>query len=149
MEGLIIIVAVTALLGFILWIFDRRNRPADTASSPAEEKAVEEKEENTGEECCGMHIVCEKDSLVTFTDKIDYYDDEELDRFAGKQAGDYEDDEIEEWRDILLTLRPEDIAGWARSIRLRGLVMPDTIRDELLLIVGEARSASANPSMQS
>ncbi len=145
MEGLIIIVAVTALLGFILWISDRRHRPSDDTASRQvvkEEKEEVEEKEGAGEECCGMHIVCEKDSLVTFTDQIEYYDDEELDRFSGKDAGDYEDGEIEEWRDVLLTLRPEEIAGWARSVRLRGLVMPSAIRDELIMIVEEVRSES-------
>ena len=49
-----------------------------------------------GQECCGMHITCEKDSLLASVSKeIEYYDDEELDRFAGKSPDGYTDDEIE------------------------------------------------------
>ena len=34
-------------------------------------------------ECCGQHEVCEKDSLLAAVSKqIEYYDDEELNRFA-------------------------------------------------------------------
>lgn len=94
------------------------------------------------EECCGMHITCEKDSLLASVSKeIEYYDDEELDRFAGKDAADYTPDEIEEFRDILLSMRPDDIAGWARSLQLRQIKLPAEIRDELILIVSEARQA--------
>ncbi len=94
------------------------------------------------EECCGMHITCEKDSLLASVSKeIEYYDDEELDRFAGKDAADYTPDEIEEFRDILLSMRPDDIAGWARSLQLRQIKLPGEIRDELIMVVSEARQA--------
>lgn len=94
------------------------------------------------EECCGMHITCEKDSLLASVSKeIEYYDDEEFDRFAGKDAADYTPDEIEEFRDILLSMRPDDIAGWARSLQLRQIKLPGEIRDELIMVVSEARQA--------
>jgi hypothetical protein len=87
-----------------------------------------------------MHISCEKDSLLAdVSDKIDYFDDEELDRYAGRGADSYNDDEIEEFRDVLLTLLPTDIAPWARSIQLRGITLPTAVREELLMIVAEAR----------
>ena len=41
-------------------------------------------------ECCGQHEVCEKDSLLAaVSKKIEYYDDEELDQFIGKEANAY------------------------------------------------------------
>lgn len=40
---------------------------------------------------------------------------------------------------MLLTLLPEDIAGWARSLRLRGIEMPACVKEELLLLVSEER----------
>ncbi len=42
----------------------------------------------------------------------------------------------------MLTLLPTDIAGWARSIQLRGIELPASVREELLMIVSEARAAS-------
>ncbi len=77
--------------------------------------------------------------LASVSDKIEYFDDEELDRFAGRNSDEYEDVEIEEFRDVLLTLLPEDVAPWARSIQLRGIELPEAVRDELLLMVGEQR----------
>ena len=40
---------------------------------------------------------------------------------------------------MLLTLLPDDIAGWGRSIQLRGIELPAAVKEELLLIVAEAR----------
>ena len=101
--------------------------------------------EDDQEVCCGMHLTCEKDSLLAdVSDTVDYFDDEELDRFAGREADSYTPDELEEFRDVLLTLIPSDIAPWARSIQLRGITLPAEVRDELLMIVAEARKAKEN-----
>ena len=38
-------------------------------------------------ECCGQHEVCEKESLLAaVSKKIEYYDDEELDKYIGTAA---------------------------------------------------------------
>ncbi|MCM1332314.1 MAG: phospholipase [Bacteroides sp.] len=134
MEVSVIILAALLVTGCVLYLFDRRHRK----SSPADEPAYNEPEE----ECCGMHITCEKDSLLaSVSPEIVYYDDEELDVFKGREADSYAEDEIEQFRDVLLTLLPEDIAGWGRSIQLRGIELPTTVREELLMIVAEARSS--------
>lgn len=92
------------------------------------------------EECCGQHAVCERDSLLAaMSEKVEYFDDEELDRLAGRT--DFSPAEVEEIREVLLTLPPDNVAPWARSIQLRGITLPPEIRDELLLIVSENRSA--------
>ena len=36
-------------------------------------------------------------------------------------------------------MRPDDIAGWARSLQLRQIKLPQDVRDELIMIVAEAR----------
>lgn len=127
--ALILILAIVAT-GFVLWLVDRRST---TQAAP------EIKEDDA---CCGMHITCEKDSLLAaVSEKIEYYEDEELDRFAGRDSESYDDAETEEFRDVLLTMRADDIAGWARSLQLRGITLPTSVREELLMIVAEARSA--------
>lgn len=94
--------------------------------------------------CCGMHITCEKDSLSTAAStEIVYYDDEELDDYAGRAPETYTREETEQFRDILLTLLPTDIAGWARSLQLRNIALPPEVSDELMLIVSEARQAAS------
>ena len=74
-------------------------------------------------ECCGQHEVCEKDSLLADrkAKKIwKYYDDEELDQFIGKEANAYTDEETNQFRDVLYTMQDIDVAGWVRSLQLRG-----------------------------
>ncbi len=110
----------------------------------SQEPEESESQETTDSECCGMHITCEKDSLVAGLDReLLYYDDEELDTYRGRTADSYTDTEIEEFREVLLTLQPEEIAGWARSITTRGITLPADVRDELLLIVAEARNSKS------
>ncbi len=104
--------------------------------------------DETEEECCGMHITCERDSLLAAVSAdIVYYDDEELDRHALKDPSLYTDEEVEEFRDILLTMMPDDIAGWARSLQLRHIELPAAVREELIMIVSEARAARNTPSI--
>ena len=93
------------------------------------------------EECCGQHETCERDSLLAAVSKsIEYYDDEELDRFQGVEASDYDDEAVEEFREILYTLKEIEVAGWLRSLQLRGVNLPDALKDEAFLIVGERRT---------
>lgn len=100
-------------------------------------------------ECCGQHETCEKDSLLAAISKeVEYYNDEELDRFRGREGDDYTEEESEEFRDILYTMRSDEVAGWVRSLQLRFVNLPDDVKDEVFLIVGENRAAKDNYSAQ-
>ena len=85
-------------------------------------------------ECCGLHEVCEKDSLRAL-DGVEYYEDEELDRFRGRTS--YSAEETEEFREVLYTMRTDEVAGWVHSLEQRQVNLPDELKDEVLLIVGE------------
>lgn len=92
-------------------------------------------------ECCGQHEVCEKESLLAaVSQKIEYYDDEELDRYIGTPSNGYTAEQEDEFRDIFYTMHEDDVAGWVRSLQLRGIALPDNIKDEVFLIVGERRN---------
>lgn len=128
--ALIILAAIVAVGGACLLyeIYCRRRGDAP-AVQPAQEEG-----------CCGQHAVCERDSLLAaMSEKIEYFDDEELDVYAGRPAAQYTAGESEEFRSVLLTLLPDDVAPWARSLQLRGIELPCDVRDELLMIVGENR----------
>lgn len=144
MIGALYILAFLIIVGLVLYAFECRHRRrvgANPELKPGRPEADAAEEADGEKECCGMHIVCEKDTLIPFTTEADYYDDEELDRFAGRGADEYTDEEVEEFRDVLLTLRPEEVAGWARSISLRGITLPAIVKEELLLLVAERRAA--------
>lgn len=91
--------------------------------------------------CCGQHETCERDSLLAAVSKeIEYYEDEELDRFRGVEADAYDDAAVDEFREVLYTLQEVEVAGWLRSLQLREIELPDALKDEAFLIVGERRS---------
>lgn len=110
-----------------------RGRTADGGGAPEETRTPPA-------ECCGQHEVCERESLLAAVSrKVEYYDDEELDRFRGRPSGAYTEEEIEEFREVMYTCREEEVAGWSRSLQLRGVELPDELKDELFLIVRERR----------
>ena len=91
-------------------------------------------------ECCGQHEICERDSLLAAVSKqIEYYDDEELDKYIGTAPDAYTPEQEDEFRDVFYTMQDTDVAGWVRSLQLRGIALPKNIKDEVFLIIGERR----------
>jgi hypothetical protein len=90
--------------------------------------------------CCGQHEVCERYRLPATPDSpACYYDDEELDRFRGTESHAYDDDAAGEFREILYTLRAGEAAPWLHSLQQRGINLPDSLKDEAFLLMGEHR----------
>lgn len=134
--SLIVLAVVAAVAGMI------RNRRLRRQVESGELEAMPEVVE-VDSECCGQHEVCEKESLLAAVSrKIEYYDDEELDKYAGVAPDFYTPQQEDEFRDIFYTMQDEDVAGWVRSLQLRGIALPDNLKDEVFLVVGELR---ANP----
>ncbi len=134
--SLIVLAVVAAVAGVI---HNRRlRRQVESGELEAMPEVVE-----VDSECCGQHEVCEKESLLAAVSrKIEYYDDEELDKYAGVAPDSYTPQQEDEFRDIFYTMLDEDVAGWVRSLQLRGIALPDNLKDEVFLVVGELR---ANP----
>ena len=47
---------------------------------------------------------------------------------------------MEQFEEVLTTMREDEVAAWVRSLQLRGVNLPDELKDQVLLIVGEMRS---------
>lgn len=138
---LILILIGVAIFGLTAGYFYNRNIQKKIERGELE-KAPEVVDVDS--ECCGQHQICEKESLLAAVSKqIEYYDDEELDRFRGRPSDQYEEEEIEEFRDILYSMKDDEVAGWSRSLQLRDVELPDELKDELFLIVGERRFESS------
>ena len=91
-------------------------------------------------ECCGQHATCERDSLLAAVSKeIIYYDDEELDEYKGIPSDQYTEEQANQFAEIFYELKEVEVAGWCRSLQLRGIELPDAIKDEVLLVVRERR----------
>ncbi len=68
------------------------------------------------------------------TKSIVYYDDEELDNYKGRPSDQYTDEETEAFAEVLETLKPEEVKAWGRSLILRGINMPNGIKDEFMTL---------------
>ena len=90
-------------------------------------------------ECCGQHLVCERETLLQTNAKIEYYDDEELDSLADIDPQNYTREQYQAIREVFDSLKEKDVPGWCRSIQLRNIQLPQDIREEALLIVRERR----------
>lgn len=134
--GLILLGIVAMIAGAIRYKKLQRKIERGELDSMPEVKEVDA-------ECCGQHEVCEKESLLAaVSKKIEYYDDEELDNFIGRSSDSYTTEETDQFRDILYTMQDTDVAGWVRSLQLRGIELPNEMKDEVFLIIGERRMTS-------
>ena len=132
--SLIALVCIALLAGYI------RNQRLQKKIERGELDAMPEVKEADAE-CCGQHEICERDSLLAaVSKKIEYYDDEELDQFIGREGNMYTEEETEQFRDVLYTTKDDEVAGWIRSLQLRGIELPDNLKDEVFLIIGERRN---------
>lgn len=150
MIGAVWILVFTVVVGVVLYLGElrwrRKNKSADGDNENEDGQTQDQQPTQNGDSenedaCCGLHLVCEKDSLSPMSSEILYYDDEELDRFIGRDPYSYTPEETDEFREILMTLQPDDIAGWARSITQRQLELPPEVKDELLMLINEQRNS--------
>ena len=108
------------------------NEEPIVVASPEPEAATEE----DGEECCGEHEVCEKGKIKrALRTDIEYFDDEELDRYRGTAPDEYDDEAVEEFREVLYTMYPTEVEDWLKSLELREVALPDALRDEVFMLI--------------
>ena len=127
---IIIIILVILLILLVGVAFFVRRINKQTPEQPPVEIA---------DDCCGSHAVCERDSLLSQTDQIIYFDDEELDTLRGIPCEEFTNEQTAMLENVFYTLREQDVAGWIRSIQLRNIDLPQDLRDQALLIVAERR----------
>lgn len=138
------LLSALVLLGILAFVFGKMARFHKPASPAPSEGPGASPESARPEDCCGQHAVCEKDSLLAAVSRdVEYFEDEELDRFRGRPSAGYTPEEVEEFEEVLTTMRPDEVPAWVRSLQLRGVNLPDSLRDDVILLVGEQRDAHA------
>ncbi len=143
----IFLVLLVSLACLVLLVFGlslighkRYEKRVEEGTARPDETSPFEVTKEVPDECCGQHATCERDSLLAAVSKeIIYYDDEELDAFKGRESDEYTDEEAESFANVFYELKEVEVAGWVRSLQLRGVEIPDQIKDEVLLIVRERR----------
>lgn len=136
----VLILSLVALFFVALIAGWLRNRHLQRKLERGEIKEMPKIRKTRADGCCGQHETCERESLLAAVSKdIEYYDDEYLDTYRGRESDEYSDEEIEQFEDVLTTMHEDDVAGWVRSLQLRGINLPDALKDQVFLIVGELR----------
>lgn len=87
--------------------------------------------------CNGENDKCEQECMMEAATKpIEYFDDEELDAFKGRSSDNYTDEEVEQFSYVLNTMPQEEVKDWCRSLHLRGIELPDQLKDEVYMMMG-------------
>lgn len=86
--------------------------------------------------CCGAHEVCDFDQIKMDENRIEYYDDEELDEYKNRDASQYTNSQIDQFREVLYTLQTKEIRYWLLSIERRKIALPT-------ILISEARNLMA------
>lgn len=110
--------------------------PPTTEETPIATTPQETPSEEDDDECCGEHEVCEKGKIKrALRTDIEYFDDEELDRYRGTAADEYSDEAVEEFREVLYTMYPTEVDDWLKSLELREVNLPDALKDEVFMLM--------------
>lgn len=123
-----IIIGLFAIIGIVILIKVNRK---EKDSSP-----VNEETSTPATDCCGAHEVCDFDQIKMDESIIEYYDDEDLDIYTNKNEKDYTNSQIEQFREVLYTLKTKEIKHWLLSIERRKISLPP-------ILVSEARTLMA------
>lgn len=129
MEVLLIAIVAIAGVAFLTTYIGQRWK-----SSKGGEEEVELASEPM-EECCGAHEVCETDLINKMSEEIIYYEDEELDAYKNFEENEYNDDQIDEFREVLYSLKETEMEAWLRSLELRKIELPSIIKSELVFML--------------
>ncbi len=107
-----------------------------TSSRKEGESTIPQPQSSTCSTCDGTNSKCEQECMMEAAVKpIEYFDDEELDVFKGRSSDKYTDEEVEMFAEVLYTMRPDEVVSWNRSLILRGINVPDQIKDELVMMM--------------
>lgn len=83
--------------------------------------------------CTPDNVMCEQECMLkAATEPVEYFDDEELDVYKGRASNSYNEEETTQFAEVLETLKANEVKAWNRSLILRGINMPDGIKDEYI-----------------
>jgi hypothetical protein len=106
---------------------------------PASEEVPLEAPKTVATDCCGAHEVCEFDEADLNEEVIVYFEDEELDRLRNIKETDLTSEQIDELREVLYTLRTEEISKWMTSLARRHIHLPVILQQEARQLIAESR----------
>lgn len=127
----VIALIIFIVAGLVLILAPKTQKKAGTDNKPQEEY----KELRT--ECCGAHEICEFDQYKLNQDLIEYFDDEELDVLRNVREDELTSKQIDDLRDVLYTLKTQEIRKWLVSLSRRHIHLPDILQQEARFLMAE------------
>lgn len=135
-----LLLGLIALL-LVLVFFRRKKRPDASISGEQVKKNIEQWGASSCAGCMGA--CCEaplQTPCATPPSKVDYFEDEELDRYAARAADSFSPEEIAEFREVLTTLLPQEISAWKNSLQKRNIPLPISLEPLLQQRLEEERN---------
>ena len=129
MKPAIILICILFVSGLVLYILDRLHHNTDDDSETPPAAAANSESECTAD-CCSLNEVCPSEKILMSINKEPLYF--------------YTDDEIEQFRDVLYTLRHDELLAWQQSVKKRGITLPATINDEFIMLYNETTPPPAH-----
>lgn len=136
---IILLILICLALGIACLIYMYRhsskedNERQDVAQGETS-KSLEQCDTTCGDASCTLDCLPKmpKDHPV-------YFDDEELDQFKGRASSDYSESEVEQFSEVLYTMKEEEVPEWLSSLQQREVELPDELKDEIYIILQEIR----------
>ena len=130
---MIFIILSIIIIGIFLYInFWKKDKVESTSISEAEDEPV-----TVASDCCGAHEVCEFDEGDFNEEIITYFEDEELDVLRNVRENDLTAEQIDNLREVLYTLKPQEISKWMTSLGRRHIHLPAILKQEAIQLAAE------------
>jgi len=117
----------------VILLFFRKNKNigSETVAEPEEEPGT------VASDCCGAHEVCEFDASAFDEEQIEYFEDEELDVLRNVREDELTAQQIDDLREVLYTLRTNEINRWITSLARRHIHLPSILLQEARQLIAE------------
>jgi len=123
MVYLIVLIVIVVIALIIVRLSDKNSEPS------AETETRNEIGKNRSD-CCGAHEICEFDASLFESNQIIYFDDEELDELRNIREDELNAKQIEDLREVLYSLRTDEIGKWLNSLSSRHIHLPAILQQE-------------------
>lgn len=124
------------LLIFLVFIIVLANRfKGKDENEPV--RGLNEESNPVAPDCCGAHEICEFDESAFNQDEIVYFNDEELDELRNISIDQFSSRQVDDLREVLYTLQPEEISQWLISLGKRRIHLPVILQQEARQLMTE------------
>lgn len=121
-------ILLLALFSMGMALYNRKRGKETPLVIPDDDCATCESSIETCERIC---------SLEAAVKPIEYFDDEELDVYKERTADSYTEKEVAQFSEVLYTMQPSEVQAWSRSLTLRGIELPNQLKDEVIALIND------------